>query len=84
MTLRPDDGHLRATRNVPRLPTDDYVLTFQEWCTANGISERNGRRILAGPNGPIVTLLSARRLGITVANNRRWQKSRERGAKVAS
>lgn len=77
MTLRLDDErHLRTTRKVPH--PDDFVLTFKEWCAANRLSERNGRRILAGPDGPIVTMLSARRIGITVANNRRWQKSRER------
>jgi hypothetical protein len=80
MTLRIDDDERRLrTRNVPHpIPADDFVLTFAEWCRANRISERNGRRILAGPDGPIVTMLSARRIGITVANNRRWQKSRER------
>jgi hypothetical protein len=79
MTLRIDDERrLRATRNVPQLPVDDFVLTFKEWCAANRISERNGRRILAEPGGPVVTMLSARRIGITVANNRRWQQSRER------
>jgi hypothetical protein len=78
VTLRPDDERHLRTRNVPHLPTDDFVLTFKEWCAANRISVRNGRRILAGPDGPIVTMLSARRIGITVKNNRAWQQSRER------
>jgi hypothetical protein len=80
VTLRPDDErHLRTTRKVPHpVPADDFVLTFKEWCAANRLSERNGRRILAGPDGPTVTMLSTRRIGITVANNRSWQKSRER------
>ena len=81
MTLRPDDERHLRTRNVPRLPADDQVLTFLEWCQLNRISERNGRRILAGPDGPTVTLLSARRMGITVRANRAWQQSRERGAR---
>jgi hypothetical protein len=59
---------------------DDQVLTFLEWCAINRISERNGRRILAATGGPVVTMLSARRIGITVGNNRRWQRSRERRA----
>jgi hypothetical protein len=59
---------------------DDQVLTFFEWCQLNRISERTGRRILAGPGGPKVTMLSPRRVGITVGNNRRWQQSRERQA----
>ena len=36
----------------------------------NRISERTGRRILASGNGPTVTMLSSRRVGITVGNNR--------------
>ena len=62
------------------LSNDHQVLTFREWCALNRISERTGRRILASGNGPTVTMLSARRVGITVGNNRRWQESRARGA----
>jgi hypothetical protein len=57
---------------------DDQVLTFVEWCKLNRISERTGRRILDGPDGPKVTMLSPRRIGITVRDNRAWQQSRER------
>jgi hypothetical protein len=57
---------------------DDQVLTFFEWCQLNRFSERTGRRILKGPDRPKVTMLSARRVGITVRNNRNWQQSRER------
>ena len=59
---------------------DDQVLSFPEWCSLNRISERNGRRILNGPNGPTVTMLSPRRVGVRVADNRAWQQSRARGA----
>jgi len=57
---------------------DDAVLTFREWCTLNGLSERLGRRILTGGNGPTVTDLSDRRIGITRRNNRIWQAARAR------
>ena len=57
---------------------DDQVLTFFEWCQLNRFSERTGRRILKGPDSPKVTMLSPRRLGITVGNNRAWQASRAR------
>ena len=59
---------------------DDEVLTFKEWCQLNGIGERTGRRVLAGPKSqrPIITWLSERRMGITRGNNRRWQESRAR------
>jgi len=59
---------------------DDQVLSFLEWCSLNRISERTGRRILNGPDSdrPAVTMLSARRIGVTVRANRQWQQSRER------
>jgi hypothetical protein len=57
---------------------DDQALTFFEWCSLNRFSERTGRRILSLPGGPVVTQLSAKRFGITVANNRIWQQSRAR------
>ena len=62
---------------------DDQVLSFVEWCRLNRISERTGRRILNGSDGPAVTLLSPRRVGVTVRANREWQlaRERERGAK---
>jgi hypothetical protein len=58
--------------------SDDEVLTFLEWCALNKISERTGQRIIHGPNGPVVTMLAAKRIGITRGNNRRWQASRAR------
>ena len=57
---------------------DDAVLTFAEWCALNGFSLRTGRRILASGNGPIITQLSAKRIGVTRGNNRAWQASRAR------
>jgi hypothetical protein len=57
---------------------DDQVLDFHAWCQLNRISERTGRRILSGPEGPAVTMLSPRRFGVTVRANREWQRARER------
>jgi hypothetical protein len=58
---------------------DDAVWTFREWCAVNGHSERQGRRILASNDGPVVTMLSDKRIGISRRNNREWQQSRARG-----
>ena len=57
----------------------DQILSFHEWCRLNRISERTGRRILTGDKGPVVTQLTPKRIGITVANNATWQASRARG-----
>ena len=63
---------------------DDQVLSFVEWCRLNRISERTGRRILAGPGGPQIVQLSPRRVGVTVRANRTWQRACERVAKAAA
>jgi hypothetical protein len=57
---------------------DQQVLTFREWCNLNNISERTGRRILKSPGGPVVTMLTTRRFGITLGNNKIWQVSHTR------
>ena len=57
--------------------TDDQILSFVEWCRLNRISERTGRPILDGPDGPLIVRLSPRRIGIRVAANREWQQARE-------
>jgi hypothetical protein len=54
------------------------VLSFLDWCRLNGISPATGRRILKSGKGPIITQLSPRRIGVTVANNAAWQASRAR------
>jgi hypothetical protein len=69
----------RSALDAPlALSNDHQVLTFREWCQLNRISERTGRRILAGGNGPVVTQLAAKRIGITIRANREWQAARAR------
>lgn len=55
---------------------DDAVLTVAEWCALSGFSPRVGRTVLNGDNGPVVTQLSARRLGITRKHHREWLEKR--------
>lgn len=94
MTLR-EHEHQRARRKqvarkqVAKRPSaldapfamanDAQVLTFFEWCKLNRLSERTGRRVLRSGTGPKVVQLSAKRIGITIGANKRWQASRERG-----
>jgi len=66
-----DDQHLTAD--------DLKVLSFKEWCRLCGFSPATGRRIIGAGNGPIITQLSSRRIGITIGNHVRWQASRARG-----
>jgi hypothetical protein len=76
------DSHPAPVSLVPAADAaafdDQQVLTFREWCRLNAVSPRTGRRILASGEGPVVTQLSASRIGITRGNNRRWQESRAR------
>jgi hypothetical protein len=70
-------GHNRG----PPLTADDLkVLSFKEWCRLCGFSLATGRRIINAGIGPVITQLSARRIGVTVANHLAWQASRARGA----
>jgi hypothetical protein len=70
--------HRSALAAPLALSNDAQILTFREWCMLNRISERTGRRILSSGTGPIVTQLTAKRIGISVGNNKRWQAARER------
>lgn len=59
---------------------DDRVMTFAEWCLLNGFSQSTGQRLITGGHGPAFIQLSVRRKGVTVGENRRWQKSRASSA----
>jgi hypothetical protein len=58
---------------------DHRVLSFLEWCFLNSISPATGRRLIKAGEGPIVTRLSPRRIGITVAANAAWRAARSTG-----
>jgi hypothetical protein len=87
MTLRQNERPWREQRALDGPFSEshpDQVLTFLEWCKINRLSERTGRRILGAPGGPAVTMLSPRRIGITVRANHAWQQSKERGSRTAT
>jgi hypothetical protein len=79
MTLNEAERRRRQSERVQANHDDYRVLTFRKWCDLNGFSEATGRRIVNAGEGPIITQLSTRRIGITVGNNRAWQASRARG-----
>jgi hypothetical protein len=79
MTLQEAERRRRQSERDRANLDDHRVLSFRQWCELNGFSRATGRRILAGENGPVVTQLSERRIGITVSNNAAWQASRARG-----
>jgi hypothetical protein len=65
----------RSTLQQP-VVDDDRMLTFFEWCELNSFSLSTGQRLIASGQGPVFVQLSARRKGVTVGENRRWQNSR--------
>jgi hypothetical protein len=75
---RISDPILDREIELTRALDDQRVMTIPQWCTVCGFSLDTGRRLLKAGKGPIVTQISDRRIGITVGNNRRWQRARER------
>jgi predicted DNA-binding transcriptional regulator AlpA len=70
---------LRETEQQRRAVDDLRVLTFPAQCAeVLGVSKDTLLRLRKKGEGPIVTRISDRRIGVTVANLRRWQQSRER------
>jgi hypothetical protein len=58
---------------VPPAPADDLRVTpFPEWCSQKGFSISTGRRLVANGDGPRITYLSARRIGVQVRHDREW------------
>jgi hypothetical protein len=79
MTVREIDQQCRQSEHHRDRAFDDQrVMTIGQWCEINGFSIWTGQRLLKAGKGPVITQISDRRIGITVANNRAWQKARER------
>ena len=61
---------------------EDCVLTLSQFASNAGISLATLRRSIACGEGPTITKLSARRLGIRVRHAREWLDSRASGKLV--
>jgi predicted DNA-binding transcriptional regulator AlpA len=57
-------------------PPEDRVLTLAEFASIAGISLVTLRRLIARGDGPAVTKLSIRRLGVRVSHAMAWLDSR--------
>ena len=57
------------------------VMTLRQWADLNSLGYSSARRILASGQGPKITQLSERRIGIRVADNDKWQATRVRSGK---
>jgi hypothetical protein len=64
-------------RPVPLVGDDgDVVLSFLEWARMAGLSERTAQEMRARGEGPRCIKLTDKKLGVTLAEHRRWIKSR--------
>jgi len=70
-----EEHHQRRVESL-RAGADSVVMTFRQWCACNGFSVPTGYRIRKSGTGPRFIKLSARRIGVSVGENRRWQESR--------
>jgi hypothetical protein len=61
---------------------DDEIRPFPAWCDAADISPATGRRLKAAGEGPIITHLSARRIGVQGRHHRQWLDQRARKTTV--
>jgi hypothetical protein len=55
---------------------DDVILPFLEWCALAGLPEATARQIRARGQGPRCIKLTDKKLGVTLAEHRRWMKAR--------
>jgi len=64
------------TFNELRGAEADFVLSINEFSRLAGVSIATARRLIAADDGPIVTRLSERRIGIRMRHAREWLDAR--------
>jgi hypothetical protein len=68
---------IRQQRAIPMVGDDgDVILPFYEWARLAGISERHAKRLRQNGEAPRCVLIGERKLGVTLAEHRRWTKAR--------
>jgi predicted DNA-binding transcriptional regulator AlpA len=67
----------RVRRPAPEIWEDpDSILPFYVWAEKAGISERQAKRLRQTGQAPRCVRLGERALGVTLAEHRRWVKTR--------
>lgn len=62
--------------DAPHRPSN-RIMTFEEWCERMSFGRVTGWRILKSGDGPKVTQISARRIGIREDHHAEWLDSRQ-------
>jgi predicted DNA-binding transcriptional regulator AlpA len=65
-----------SSDNITAVVDPDRVMPLPAWCERCGFSEATGRRLIKTGQGPIVTWLSERRMGIRERHHREWLDAR--------
>jgi hypothetical protein len=58
----------------------DVILPFLEWCALAGLPESTAREMRARGQGPRCVKYTGKKLGVTLAEHRRWTKSKMEAA----
>jgi hypothetical protein len=73
LTMSVSNRRQRPLASEPR-----RILTLREWAELNSLGLTNAKQIIASGNGPKITQLSARRIGIREDHAAEWQAARVR------
>jgi hypothetical protein len=63
-------------RRIPATVNEDLILSFSEWAELAGLSLRAARELRARGQGPRCIKITDKKLGVTLAEHRRWTKAR--------
>jgi len=67
----------RDSRSIPQVGNDDdVILPFLDWVMLAGLTETTARELRARGQGPRCVRLTDKKLGVTLAEHRRWVKAR--------
>ncbi|MCK1706127.1 transcriptional regulator [Bradyrhizobium sp. 146] len=55
----------------------DYVHRWEDWCAMTGMSRTTGWREVKAGRGPVITKLTARRIGVRHRHHLAWLAARE-------
>jgi predicted DNA-binding transcriptional regulator AlpA len=77
MTDQSETIRKRSRPEAPEIWEDpDSVLPFYAWAEKAGIGERQAKRLRQNGQAPRCVRIGERALGVTLAEHRRWLKSR--------
>jgi len=65
------------TDDIAKEASLDHVYSWLEWCRIAGLSDSTGYRLRISGNGPVITRLSARRIGVRRRHHLEWLEARK-------